>query len=172
MPEAKAAGYLRQWRFVLILAVFGGAVFAYPHFYYSTPTAREKYTYVFFSNDDGKTYYVGDIFQIPPISQGSKTVVRAHVFSYEDGSHAFVGYLGRYNSEWKHRLEEAVENAKNRYGTEGIPTIVYDSHQSGGTEVKRPGEGNDWVPLLSPEGQRVIHLANSAGKTATQVYPP
>jgi hypothetical protein len=90
----------------------------------------------YFSDDDGKTFFSGDIMELPPFERGGKTVVRAHVF--ECSGVRVVGYLSRYTTE----ALAAFEEAKKFKGTNKPPPNLDVIMNAGtrGTQVKRPGE--------------------------------
>jgi hypothetical protein len=73
----------------------------------SDPVLRR--TTAFFSTDDGKSYFVDDLANIPPFkTSDGKTAYRAHVVQCPKGD-PFVLYLERYSDEDKKKLEQALK---------------------------------------------------------------
>src|SRR4051812_12687322 len=95
------------------------------------PSADE---HAFFTVDDGKTWFVGDINTLAPFDHEGKQAVRAYV--YECDRERFAGWLERYTEEGKKARQQVVEAAK-----KGRPDgrLVYISSMSG-RELKRPGD--------------------------------
>ena len=81
----------------------------------------------FFSDDDGKTFFVGATESTPPFDHQGKTAVQAYVF--ECCGKRFVGYLGRYAADAQ-KLKLAGKGTRE--------TEMY------GRELKKPG-GSTWV---------------------------
>jgi hypothetical protein len=81
----------------------------------------------FYTTDDGATYFVANMENVPPYEHQGKQAVRAHVFEYKGKS--FVGYLERYTVEGRKAMMEKRSNPA---------TQLY--HR----EVKKPGEAK-WV---------------------------
>jgi hypothetical protein len=97
------------------------------------PSADE---HAFFSVDDGKTWFVGDVKTLAPFDHGGKQAVRAYV--YECDGQRFVGFLERYTDEGKRARQQVLDAAKT-----GRPDgrLVYISSMTG-RELKRPGDKN------------------------------
>jgi hypothetical protein len=93
-------------------------------------------TKVYFSDDDGQTYFADDAAKVPPFDHGGKQAVRAHVVKC-DGK-TFVNYLERFTPEGKKKME-----AMGGKPPAGDPTAM-DSIRNTGMEVKRPGD-KDWL---------------------------
>lgn len=83
----------------------------------------------YFTVDDGQTYFVAGMENIPPFQHEGKEAVRAYVFKCGGGK-PFVGYLERYNPEAHKAM---VENR------------ATPQHQIAGRDLKRPGANNPWV---------------------------
>jgi hypothetical protein len=109
----------------------------------AVPSADE---HAFFTVDDGRTWFVGDIKTLAPFEHQGKQAVRAYV--YECDGQRFAGFLERYTEEGKKARQQVVEAAKT-----GRPNgrLVYVSSMTG-REVKRPGDAT-WT--LANDAQRV-----------------
>jgi hypothetical protein len=83
----------------------------------------------YYTVDDGKTYFVAGMENVPPFAHDGQTAVRAYVFRCGSSGKPFVGYVERYN-EKSHKA--MVENR------------ATPQDQIAGRELKRPGEGT-WV---------------------------
>jgi hypothetical protein len=98
-----------------------------------TATAR-----VFYSADDGQTYFAGPITQHPPFERDGQEVVRAFVFTCGEGGQPKVRYLMKYSPEGKARLLAADAKADGDYtdALDGMPPqhVLY----------KKPG-GDRWL---------------------------
>jgi hypothetical protein len=83
---------------------------------------------LYYTVDDGKTFFAANSKNVPPFDYQGKQAVRAYVFRCPNGK-TFVGYVERYN-EAAHKLMLA--------GKGTIDTQVF------GRELKKPGE-TKWV---------------------------
>src|ERR1041384_2844291 len=59
----------------------------------------------YYSDDDGKTYFVDDIGKIVPYLHNGKPAVLAHVYQCEGSKEKFVGYLQKYTDQVRAQLE-------------------------------------------------------------------
>jgi len=136
---------------VLIGVVVYGSVFSSA----GNPKATSK---AYFSDDDGKTYFVDDIEKIVPFDHEGKPAVRAMVYKCADKP-PFVSYLLRYNEGGRAKLADPA--LKGEAG--GI--------RNSSSEVKRPGDTN-WVPLFSAKGEAIsMHPLCPDGNRATNLSP-
>ena len=148
----------------------GGAMLAY-QWVSQFGSERLPEIRVFYTADDGKTYFPDAEGKLPPFEHPNGLAVRAHVFN--GGGGPFVGYLERFNPEARTiitRVSEAARTAK--AGDKPPPelTKVVDA-QRNGRQVKRPKDAN-WVPVNSAAGQavtRVIPPGNS--QPAKEIQP-
>jgi hypothetical protein len=93
---------------------------------------------LYFSADDGKTFFVDDASNIPPFDYNGKQAVQAVVFRCGNGQ-PFVGYLLRYPSGAKSALEAFPTGQ--RMSSQDALAI-----RKGAAEVKKPG-AKKWVSL-------------------------
>ncbi|CAN5595465.1 hypothetical protein BH09PLA1_BH09PLA1_10040 [soil metagenome] len=90
-------------------------------------TVPSKLPDSFFSDDDGKSFFVYDSENVPPFDHKGKSAVFARVF--QCCGKRYVGYLERYSTQ-AHALKVAGKGTRE--------TEMY------GRELKRPGE-TTWV---------------------------
>jgi len=128
------------------------------------PSADE---HAFFTVDDGKTWFVGDIKTLAPFDHDGKQAVRAYV--YECDRQQFVGWLERYTPEGKKARQQVVEAAKT-----GRPDgrLVSVSSMTG-REIKRPGDVNWTVANDTPKVEAIttVHCPRDASHTPQLVQP-
>jgi hypothetical protein len=105
---------------------------------------------VYFSDDEGKTYFAAGIENGVDFIHEGKHAYRAYIFRCDSGK-PFVGYLGR------------------RAGGHGDAAGATDSSQvgnssaaAGGIEIRKPGEAK-WVALNSVEGQAIVRSLCQSG---------
>jgi hypothetical protein len=97
---------------------------------------------VYFSVDDGKTWFAHDAAKLPPFTHEGKQAVRAYVYDCGDGK-PFVNHLERYTPQAQKvmaGLREKVAESK------GAPPVMAGVQQAAvdGRELKRPGD-KEWV---------------------------
>ena len=108
---------------------------------------------VYFSSDDGATFFLSAESNIPPFpAPDGKPAYRAYVFSCDGGKTKFVGYLERFNPAAKARKEEILKNPD-------AALTATDDPLPDGTFVKAPKTGNEdakWLKKSSPAGLKLI----------------
>jgi len=112
---------------------------------------------VFYTVDDGKTYFPDGEGKLPPFDHPKGLAVRAHVFAGSTGP--FVGYLERFSPEARNIITLVSEAAKNaKPGDKPPPELahVVDA-QRNGRQVKRPKDVN-WVSINSAQGQAITRV--------------
>lgn len=124
----------------------------------------------FFTVDDGKTWFAGDIRNIPPFEKDGKPAYQCFVWTSDDGKTEFVSHLQRYTPDAKKRLEEA--QAK---GVHADPQSLKMIMMSG-VEVKAAGNGDDpknWINERDPRATGIKLPKATVGKqdNIQQVLP-
>ena len=121
----------------------------------SNPTANFNQT--FYSDDDGKSYFVDDNTKIPPFMHNGKPAYKAIVFKCN--GKPFVAHLERYTEEGKKRLEEMKQRSSRVLGM----TMM---------EVKKPGQPN-WVRVSgdSRAWSEIMRVTCPDGSTPEPVIP-
>ena len=89
------------------------------------PTELPK---AYFTDDDGKTFFVAGMENVPPFDHHGKTAVRAYV--YECGGNKTVAYVERYNPQAHKEMIEKRATPKT---------------QISGRELKKAGAPGGWV---------------------------
>jgi len=126
---------------------------------------------VFYSVDDGKTYFPDGEGRLPPFDHPNGLAVRAHVFNGSSGP--FVGYLEQFSPEARNiitRVSEAAKTAKP--GDKPPPELsrVVDA-QRNGRQVKRPKDAN-WVSINSGAGQAITRVRISGNPEPVKEIQP
>lgn len=91
-------------------------------------------TKAFFSDDDGKTWFVDDVTKIPPFDHNGKPAFRVKLFRCGDNGKPFVGHLEGFNEEGKQKLEEMVKSGGGAAAVGGAQRMSI----ANGMMVKRP----------------------------------
>ena len=110
---------------------------------------------IFFTDDDGKTWFPDDAKKVPPFQHNGKEAVRAYV--YKCGGKTFVNHMERYTPVGKKKLEAVYASGK----PINDPTVM-DSIQATGMEVKSPGDAA-WVKATDPKAPSVMQPKCAGG---------
>jgi hypothetical protein len=125
---------------VVVLVVVG--VFAFQRS--GAPTsggASSEVGKLFFTSDDGKTWFADEMTKIPPFDKDGKQAVIAHVYRSTNGR-TFVNHLERFTPDAKRALEKA--QVSDPTGKTRPDQIAIQNAYTAGRQFKRPGEAN-WV---------------------------
>jgi hypothetical protein len=119
-------------------------------------------TKMYYSADDGATYFSDDVSKVPPYDHEGKQAVRAYVFKCSDGT-PFVAYLERMAPEVRDKYEAAL---KLQSDPEKGPQAMMDAETMSmeSMEVKKPG-GSKWVKRTNPEADTIVQVACPDGTT-------
>ena len=129
----------------LILAAGGILTYTqWPQHHFSGKTA-------FYTDDEGQTWFIDSVYKTTPFDHDGKQAVRAVIYSYDHGGKQFCAYLMRDNPSDKKRLDGAVSGG-------GQPRAsrhhrwIYSSDLGilNNMQIKQPGPGHPWVPILGP----------------------
>lgn len=107
---------------------------------------------VYFSDDDGKTYFTDSVDKKYPFDRNGKQAVRAYVFKCGDSGAPAVTYL------------ERVRDNDGKPPAGDLPGQA----PSGIVEVKKPGQ-KDWVRLDTAAGTAVVRSDCPGGPTGSPV---
>jgi hypothetical protein len=122
-------------------------------------------TKVFFTDDDGQTYFSEEGTVLPPFDHSGKEAVRCYVYSC--GGTKFVGYLEKYTDDAKSKLDAASKsNTPN-------PMMMEDMEMMQGRLVKKPGDAK-WIKSSDFEkAQKVmeIHCPDGSSGELTPILP-
>lgn len=92
---------------------------------------------VYFSDDEGKSYFADDMDKTFPFDHDGKQAYRAYVYRCDESGKPFVGLVGR-------QVQPKNPSSKNKSDPRSAPI-----------EVKKPGESK-WVPFGGAEGQKLM----------------
>lgn len=157
------------------LAVFMIAVAAVWMLWSSPSQSGERVltTRMFYTTDEGKTWFVEDAERIPPFDYKGKTALRVRVFQSKDGK-PFAGYLERYTPEAARRLEAAKRGDSAAAGIPpGRPVLsLVEELAVSGTEIKKPGPNNPWVRRADLQtASAIMDVRTPDGQPAEAVMP-
>lgn len=146
---------------LVALGVICFELFAHGH---PTPTV---YNNAFYSDDEGKTWFVDDIGKFPPFDHNGKPAYRAAVFRCARGD-PFVAYLQRFSNREKAEIKAAIAKDPDQ-----------KAHwMQAPAEIKKPGDSHWLRPDLSATPAQLAAYARllsptcSDGSPATPVLPP
>lgn len=125
------------------------------------PPAAVLTTKAYFSDDDGKTFYVDDLSNIPPYQHNGKKAYRAKVYEVKGSGQRFVGYLEGYDDKARKQIEESIKKGLDP-GT---------AMQGVDIEVKKPGPGK-WTKvggMVSPEIAHAVTVTSPDGKKGEEL---
>jgi hypothetical protein len=118
---------------------------------------------LFFTIDDGKTWFPDDANKIPPFKKDGQEAVRAEV--YKCGGKTFVNHMVRYTPEGQKQL--AAEQSKSGGGGGGSLNPVGETEM----EVKSPGD-KAWVKITDPKAAQVMKPKCSGDGSDLEVVRP
>ena len=117
---------------------------------------------VFYTTDDGKTWFTGDSGKLFPFDHDGQPAYRVDVYKTSDGKE-FVGYIERYTDSAKAQLAQLM--AQPQPDQMKIASVTND-----GLEIKRPG-ASKWYRLNSPEGTEIMATPSPDGSAVVGVMP-
>jgi hypothetical protein len=156
----------RPWIAAAVLAAGVGVVMWTLPLRGTSPAQPTMPSRLYFSDDDGKTFFADDAALIPPFEHNGHTASMAMVFRCT-GKQSFVGYLIRYNREGKAALEALPESQ--RRSTDAKVLGIKQST----AEVKRPGD-TKWLPMVGDAATGQIlrpHCPNGDSSDPEPVMP-
>jgi hypothetical protein len=118
---------------------------------------------VYFTDDDGATWFADDATKVPPFDHNGKPAYRAHV--YKCGGKTFVNHMERYTPEGKKEMEAHLAK-----GNLNDPTITAAVQQTG-MEVKSPG-AKAWIKSGDPKAPAVLQPKCPDGGQDVEVLLP
>jgi hypothetical protein len=137
-------------------------------FWQYVPEKKADLTQLYYTVDDGKTWFADSAYKIAPFDKDGKTAVIAEVFSYDNGSKKFCAYLAKYTPEAKKKLEAAIANAQAK--GQDPAAILHDRNISqNGMLVKAIGEDKPWVPFNDPRAREIFSFQSPDGSAYDQV---
>jgi hypothetical protein len=119
---------------------------------------------VFYTVDDGQSYFPDDGSKVPPFMKDGKPAYLAVVYTCDGGKTKFVAYLQRYNKEGVKKIEQSAAHGV------AAATIL----GAGYTEVKPPGTGDlpkAWLKYGDPRALKLINVQCPNGGDPEAVAP-
>jgi hypothetical protein len=118
---------------------------------------------MYYSDDDGKTYFADSTSRIFPFDHNGKPAYRAYVF--QGSGPPFVAYLSGYTPDAKAQLEQLK-------GKENDPdsAAIISRLQNTAIVVKKPGDST-WFAQGSAEGQKIAQVQAADSTPIHQVLP-
>jgi hypothetical protein len=138
---------------IAAILVVGAALFI---FWETRPETAAVETRVFFSDDDGKSWFPDQPNKVPPFSHSGKEAARA--FVYKNNGQPFVAYLQKFTKPVASKMSSNQP--------------IGDADLMAGTLVKRPGE-TEWTPSNDPRAAGIMNPKNpkNPGEPLTAVMP-
>ena len=126
---------------------------------------------VFFSTDDGKTWFPDSITKPSPFEKDGKLAYRVYVWKTDDGS-TWVSHLQRGGTSSAGSASDEARNSAVSGTSATRQPAKQVTQQSHGIEVKRPGD-TTWVSANSTEGEEIAAPKCPKGNNAglEQVEP-
>jgi len=146
---------------VVVLAGAGAAIFVQARDLRSSPAFGLNY----YTNDDGKTFFVDAPTRLTPFDKDGKPAYRAHVF--ECGGQRVVGYLSRYSESAMAALLQAKEYAARGQTPPNVQDLQYID--TTGIQMKKVGT-DKWLPQSDPRAAKIRLHRCLDGSTPTEVY--
>jgi hypothetical protein len=124
---------------LVLIAIIGGVWYLKSSGTPEPLTGKPDLSKGFYSDDDGKNFFVDVIGHVTPFKHNGKDAVRAYVFRC--GSTTFVGLLGRNTDAAKSHFDVKTLGGdyKAVFTTSASPPIF---------EIKKP-QGAKWIPVTS-----------------------
>ena len=120
-------------------------------------------TEMYYTVDDGKTYFADDATKVAPFDHEGKEAVRCYVFKCSDGK-PFVAYLERMSKDAKTKYEAALAASKNA-NDNGQSMMEAEMLAAEGMEVKKPGDPK-WLVRSMPDADKVTMINCPDGNNA------
>jgi hypothetical protein len=115
---------------------------------------------MWYTVDDGKTYFADSADKVPPYDYQGKTAVLCHVFTCDKGKTKFVGYLQRFTP----RAKKLRENMIAKHTTAGMDELSIN-----GVELKPPLTGDrGWVNNSDPRAGPIATIMCRETKTMAE----
>jgi hypothetical protein len=131
--------------FAVVIAVICLLIGAWAIFHQLRPPAELPEAQVYYSDDEGVTWFPDSASRIPPYDHNGKQAVRCYVFNA--GGKDFAGYLKKFTPELISRIKQNLPSG--------------DAEMMAGTLIKRPGN-SPWVASNDPTAQAIMNPTDPA----------
>lgn len=152
---------------IIVIALFYIIDSQITNFIFGDNPNSGRITAMYYTTDDGATYFEDEAEKLPPFQKDGKDAVRCYVYSCDGKKTKFVAYLERLTPEVKKKIEDS---RKAPHDPNGVPAADIDMLQNDGTEVKKPGTGK-WVKRNTPEGEALASVNCPEGSKIEIVLP-
>jgi hypothetical protein len=151
----------------VVMLLLAGVIIAREYWPEKKPDASKAYL----TDDDGKTWYAGSAYSVPPLDHNGNTAVFAEVFTYAGGSKQFCGYLQEYTPDAKKQLDASIAEAVKNGEPPGSAKLFQDHwFMQQGTLVKAVGPGNRWIPISDPAAANVMSIHSPDGSPLDNAF--
>lgn len=117
-------------------------------------------THLYYTTDDGATWFEDKADKHAPFDKDGKQAVRVYLFSCDGKKTKFVGYLERLTPDAKAKAEALQKKIE----SDPAAMMEMESIMQDGYEVKKKGDAK-WVKRNTPEGDAIIQPSCPDGKT-------
>jgi hypothetical protein len=120
------------------------------------PPAEPPAIGVFFTDDDGATWFTDSPTRIAPFDHNGKEAVGCRVFN--SGGKDFAGYLQKTTPELSRKIKANISCS--------------NAELAAGMLVKKPGD-KQWVPMSDPRAKAIVNPTSpsNSGGEASEVSP-
>ncbi|HEX2972364.1 MAG TPA: hypothetical protein VHP11_08520 [Tepidisphaeraceae bacterium] len=126
------------------------------------PASSSAVSKAYFTIDDGKTFFVDDIYKIPPFKYQGKDAVRAHVYRVGEKGPMTVEWMEKFTPELKAKIEKYYADKKNR------GTYVAEFYDDMFKLVKKKGTDQWMNGAMVLQAWRMVQTKDGY---ASEVYP-
>jgi hypothetical protein len=123
----------------------------------------------FYTDDNGKTFFLEDANKIVPFDHNGKQAYRCDVFEGPDGTR-FVGLIYRHNSSGRMEMQDYI--ARKLYEND-VDALIRQGIEGRGSDVKRAGaDDRSWSRNDEQKNEYLRSaMKTSSGQAAKMVYP-
>jgi hypothetical protein len=135
------------------------------------PQKHYSSTLTYFSDDDGNTWFLDSVDNVPPYDHDGKQAVRAVIYSYDNGSKKFCGYLMRFGPSVEKSVQAAIVAGAKKQPPETPQGIMNGIEFNASWEVKKPNSTDPWFRITSPKAQEALQVKSPDGSILDSVLP-
>jgi hypothetical protein len=104
---------------------------------------------VYFTDDDGQTWFADDATKVYPFDHGGKQAYRAYVFKCGESGKPFPAYLEQIKEETRTKIADLRANPSTQPSPDQIERAI-----QGGRQVRKPGT-EEWIDAQSEAGEAI-----------------
>lgn len=147
--------------------ILAGLVLAYTYW----PEKKASLSQGYFTDDDGQSWFAADTTNLAPFDHNGKTAVMAEIFTCDNGSKKFCGYLEKYTPEGRAKMEAAFADAKSHgQPLQSVALFRDRAFMASAFLVKKPGAGNPWIAYSDPKVSDVVSVHSPDGSAVDQYF--